>query len=127
MLPEYRWIQTNVAPDAAFVASDDAVLYLYTGHAGMALILPSRLYYHADLHGIAEEYRGIDSFARRNHLRYLLRTPGDFAGDFAPAVGRGILDGLLTDPQHFRLLHRSQSTAVYEVVGEGAGQRGKVP
>jgi len=115
LLAAYQWIESHTPPDAAFAASDDGVLYLYTGRAAMALHIPPKLLYHEDRSGIAREYRAIDTFAARNHLGYLLQTPSDFEQDFTPAMGREQVDGLLADPQRFRLLHRSQQAAIYEV------------
>jgi hypothetical protein len=120
LLPEYRWIQASIRPEAAFVATSDAVLYLYTGHPAMALHIPPKLSYHKDRPGMAREYREIDAFAARNRLSYLLRTPADFEQDFEPDLGRTIVDGLLADPQRFRLLNSIQGAAVYEVVWDGA-------
>jgi hypothetical protein len=114
VLPEYRWIKDNTPPDAAFAASDDAVLYLYTGRPAMSLHIPPKLLYREDRPAIAQEYRAMDAFAARNHLRYLLRTESDFEQDFTPDMGRQLVDGLLADPRRFRLAHRSPQAATYE-------------
>jgi hypothetical protein len=124
ILPEYRWIKANTPPDAAFVASNDGALYLYTGHPAMAQVIPPKLFYHDDVRGVAQEYRMIDAFAARNHLRYLLRTTGDFALDFTPALGRDVVDRLLADPRRFRLVHGSEHAAVYEVAAKGTASAG---
>ena len=121
ILPEYRWIQANTPPGVAFVAGDGALLYLYTGRRAMGPVMPSRLFYHSDVRGVEREYRGIGAFAARNHLDYLLRTPLDFNGDFAPALGRRLVDEALSDPRRFRLIHSSGQTTVYEVVTGAAG------
>jgi hypothetical protein len=113
VLPEYQWIKASTPEDAAFVATDDAVLYLYTGRSAMALHIPPTLLYHNDLPGMVREYRGIDAFAASNHLNYLLHTDCDFKHDFFPSMGRDIVSGVLADPRHFRLVHRTQGAAVY--------------
>ena len=117
VLPAYAWIKANIPQDAALVANDDALLYLYTGHPAISLHTPPRFLYHEDRAGIAREYGAIDAFAARNHLRYLLRTTLDFKQDFTPAMGAEVVDGLLADPRRFRLVHRSGQSAVYEVIG----------
>lgn len=118
VVPEYQWIKANTPSEAAFVADDDAVSYLYTGHCAIALHIPPKLLYHGDRRGMAQEYRAIDAFAARNHLHYLLHTTWDFERDFTPALARDIVDHLLSDPQRFRAVHRSQHAAVYEVRAE---------
>jgi hypothetical protein len=114
VLPEYRWIEINTPANAGFIASDDAVLYLYTGHPAMALHIPPKLLYRKDRAGMAREYRRIDSFGARNHLSYLLSTKLDFNQDFIPGMARDIVGGMLRDASRFRLLHRSRDAAVYE-------------
>lgn len=117
VLPEYEWIKANAPEDAAFVATDDAVLYLYTGRSAMALHLPPKLLYHKDLSGMAREYRGIYAFAASNHLTYLLHTDSDFKHDFFPTMGRDIVSGVLADPRHFHLVHCTPGGAVYAIRG----------
>src|SRR5579864_1299153 len=66
----YDWINRNVDPKAAVLASNPAV-YLYTGRPTASQILLPIYWYREDKADVMTAYRGLAAYAAENRLEYL--------------------------------------------------------
>lgn len=69
----YAWIARNLPPDANILWQDDTALYLATGRHSVSYVVPPRQFESSG--GDAEDaarFRGIDRYAREQHLGYVL-------------------------------------------------------
>jgi hypothetical protein len=73
----YAWVRQNVPQDAAFYASLDPLLYLYTGHAATSRPLPPRLWYHEDTAAMIDAWADVGNFARSHNLSYYFGVSTD--------------------------------------------------
>ncbi|MEO8025925.1 MAG: hypothetical protein ABI823_05610, partial [Bryobacteraceae bacterium] len=92
----YDWIRENTPADAAFVAYDDAVLYLETGRHATSIPLPTRNLYLGNTQRQIEIYRDIQEIAHHHSAAYILFTADDLTRDEAPdqrdVIARGLRD-----------------------------------
>lgn len=77
----YSWIRANLPPDAAVIAYNDPVLYLYTGRASISRPLPPSLWYTEDHARAVELYRELPTYARIHGADYVYYTTADLRRD----------------------------------------------
>jgi len=111
----YDWISRNTAPDAAFLAYHDPVLYLYTGRRGARLIVPVAPYYRGDRQAVLRPFHALAEFARAHNLSHLLLTSGDFQHGEWPAGEPLDIRRLVGADKAFRLLYESPTASVYRL------------
>ena len=69
----YDWIGKNLPSDANILWQDDTALYLSTGHHSVSFVVPPRQFEATGGNaGEALRFRGIDEYARQQHLGYIL-------------------------------------------------------
>ncbi len=69
----YAWIDRNLPADANILWQDDTALYLATGRHSVSFVVPPREFEATGGDaGEAARFRGIDSYAREQHLSYVL-------------------------------------------------------
>ncbi len=69
----YGWIAKNLPADANILWQDDTALYLATGRHSVSYVVPSREFDASGGDaGEATRFRGIDRYAREQHLGYVL-------------------------------------------------------
>ena len=69
----YAWIARNLPVDANILWQDDTALYLATGRHGVSYVVPPREFEATGGNaGEALRFRGIDKYAREQHLGYVL-------------------------------------------------------
>jgi hypothetical protein len=73
----YTWISANVPASAAVLSYDDPLLYLYGGHRGNYMPLPSRWWYAEDHANIVNAYRNLPAYCRSRGLQYVYFTSED--------------------------------------------------
>ena len=69
----YSWIAHNLPPDANVLWQDDTALYLATGRHSVSYVVPPREFEATGGNaGEALRFRGIEQYAREQHLGYIL-------------------------------------------------------
>jgi len=109
----YRWIAQNTPADAAFLAYDDPLLYLYTGRAACRRVVPTRYFYRDDREGVTEVFTSLPAFARDHHLHYLVTTASDWHGELLPADLVNDLNRMAEESPEQRLVFRTPLAQVY--------------
>lgn len=82
--PAYRWIQEHTQAEDQFLASEEVVLYLYTGRKGLRPVVPMDYYYRGDAAGVAEFLNSRPALARAHGLGYILDGPRDWRREILP-------------------------------------------
>lgn len=77
----YAWMRVNLPADAAVIAYNDPVLYLYTGRKSMSRPLPPSIWYSEDYEKALELYRDLPSYARDHGAAYVYQTAADLRRD----------------------------------------------
>jgi hypothetical protein len=77
----YSWMRANLPPDAAVIAYNDPVLYLYTGRASISRPLPPALWYTEDHARAVELYRELPAYAHDHGADYIYYTTADLRRD----------------------------------------------
>ncbi|MBM3745069.1 MAG: hypothetical protein FJW34_04670 [Acidobacteria bacterium] len=115
--PALTWLAQNAPPEAAILAEQDPMVYLYTGRRGYRFIVPPQLLYRGRPEEIARFYREVGAYARRRGVSLILAVGepgreqvGDPLGDFSAAASSPDLELLRLWPR----------AALYRVRGEGS-------
>src|SRR5665213_3515165 len=110
----YGWIRARVPADASFLAADDVLLYLYTGHHAMSKPLPPALWYRQDHAGMVNWMTGIAPFARAHGLTYFVFAGVDMrqgiANDDRDAIEKTIRSSPDLSP-----MYQTGTTTVYSI------------
>jgi hypothetical protein len=77
----YAWIRANLPQDAALLAYNDPVLYLYTGRSSISRPLPPYIWYAGDRARAVEMYRSLAPYAREHGAGYVYFTTADMRRD----------------------------------------------
>ena len=113
---DYAWIREHLPPDAALIAYDDPVLYLYTGRLALRLPMPPRIWYNEDRGREVELYRGLVPYARQHGASFVYSTSSDLRNDMAGEGAAAIQQVIRTNPE-LAPLYRSPGGTVYELRG----------
>ena len=70
----YDWIRKNLPSDSNILWQDDTALYLATGHHTVSFVVPGGTLKPREARSGGEtlRFRGIDEYARQQHLGYIL-------------------------------------------------------
>jgi len=109
----YQWIARNTPSEAAFLAYDDPLLYLYTGRAACRRVVPTRYFYRDDRNGVEEVFTSIPTFARDHHLQYLVTTASDWHGELLPADLVNGFNRVAETSPHQRLIFQTPMARIY--------------
>jgi hypothetical protein len=115
--PVYDWIERHTGPGENFLASEDSMLYLYTGRQAMSPIVPMRFFYNEDEAGVTQYINSRPAIARREGLGYIVDSPRDWRREFLPhglALAAASHARLAADPDVRRVFAAGAST-VYAV------------
>jgi hypothetical protein len=116
--PAYAWIARNTPAGAGFLASEDALLYLYTGRPAMTLIVPMRHFYEGDREGVVRLTLSRPSVAREHGLEYIFDAPRDWWRELLPnsrALSRESREALARSGEA-RQIYASNGCAVYRAL-----------
>ena len=94
----YNWMRANLPPDAAVIAYNDPVLYLYTGRASISRPLPPALWYTEDHAREVELYRELPSYAHQHGADYVYYTTADLRRDMGDSDTTAIETAIRTSP-----------------------------
>ncbi len=87
------------------LASDDTLVYLYTGRKSVRPVPNSVAFYTGDHAGMIANFTHLDEVTRAFGITHILINPGDYETEFEPADRRQILKLLLDDPSHKTIYH----------------------
>jgi hypothetical protein len=110
----YHWIAAHTPPNAAFLAYQDPLLYLYTGRKSCRLVFPSALAYQPDPHALRRFFASAASVSHSQGLSYALLTPLDLFAELPGDKQREACEGLRANPG-FELLHVSGDVTIWRV------------
>ncbi|MCU1339371.1 MAG: hypothetical protein JWO19_4952 [Bryobacterales bacterium] len=108
----YGWIRAKAPADASFLAADDAVLFLYTGHHAMSKPLPPALWYRQDRAGMIAWLTDLAPFARDRGLT-LLHFAGVDARQGIADDDRDAIEKAIRSSPDLSLLYRTETAAVH--------------
>lgn len=110
----YRWIEAHTPPDAAVLAYQDAVLYLYTGRKACRLVLSPALVYGGDRQALEQFFSHAADFAREQRLSYAVIAPEDLSAELPDRERRTACRMFRANPR-LRQVWRSGSVTVCRV------------
>jgi hypothetical protein len=95
----YAWMRVNLPKDAAVVAYNDPVLYLYTGRESIRRPMPPYIWYSEDNAKAVELYREIATYARDHGAGYVYHTTADLRPDMGESEVAPIYKAIRSNPQ----------------------------
>jgi hypothetical protein len=107
----FAWI-AHYAPDGAFFAYDDPVLFLYTGRPATAFPIAPMPFYYQDRESILRPFRSMAAFAREQNLSYLFRSAADFHRELGDSE-RDEVNRILTSDPAFATVYQGALTSIY--------------
>ncbi len=110
----YAWIRANLPPDAAVVAYNDPVLYLYTGRRSISRPLPPYIWYTEDHARAVEMYRDLASYARDHGASYVYYSTADLRRDMSDEEAAPIEEAVRDNPALSVIYHGGIGT-IYRV------------
>jgi hypothetical protein len=110
----YAWIRANLPKDAALIAYNDPVLYLYTGRHSISRPLPPYIWYAGDHARAVELYRGLAPYALEHGAGYVYYTTADMRRDMDTQDVADIEDAIRSNPGFTPIFHRGIGT-IYRV------------
>lgn len=113
----YAWIRANLPPDAALIAYNDPVMYLYTGRHSIRRPLPPYIWYTEDEARAVDLYRDLASYARDHGAGYFYYTTADLRRDMTDTETIPIEDVIRANPE-FTVIHRQGIGTVYQVAAD---------
>jgi hypothetical protein len=108
----YRWISTHTPATAGVLATDDGLLYLYTGRRTASQIIPAVLFYRGQEEVLKNELRSIPAYARAFHLQYVLLTSTDLT-QVSLERFRPLLQETMNDAPGFVHVYHSDMAEIY--------------
>jgi len=113
--PAYGWMATHLPSDAALLAYDDPLLYLYAGRTAMGVKVAPRLYYRGEGETAARTFSEVGDFAVQHRLGYVLTTAGDYyRGELSREQGQRARRSAAGNPA-LRRVFQSSAAVVYQV------------
>ena len=94
----YAWIRANLPEDAAVVAHNDPVLYLYTGRHSIRRPLPPHIWYEGDHALTLKLYRALAPYALEHGAGYVYFTSADTHSDMDTADADDVVEAVHSNP-----------------------------
>ncbi len=110
----YRWIAENLPQNASFVAYEDPVFYLQTGHTAMTLTLPPKYWYREDRAGMVAFYSRLADFARAHGAGYVYFTSEDLGREIGGEDKEAVMKAIATNP-NLTVIERTPNGTIYQV------------
>ena len=96
----FTWIRTTLPPSAVVLASNDTLVYLYTGRKSVRPVPNSIAFFTNDHAGMLANFTGLDQLARSLGITHILVSPGDYVTEFEPDDRTEIIRLLSENPAH---------------------------
>jgi len=110
----YRWMVEHLPQNAAFIAFNDPVLYLNTGHAAFSVIFPPKFWYRDDRAGMVAFYAQLADFARAHGAAYLYSTSQDLDREVGGEDKEAVMKAITTNPALIPIEHLKGGT-IYQI------------
>ena len=114
----FQWCRTSLPPSAVVLASDDTLVYLYTGRKSVRPVPNSVAFYSNDHAGMLANFTHLDDVARAFGVTHILIGPGDYETEFESQDRQQILHLLLDDPRH-KTIYSADGFTVLEIEPAG--------
>jgi hypothetical protein len=101
------------------LASDDTLVYLYTGRKSVRPVPNSVAFYTGDHAGMLANFTHLDQVTRAFGITHILINPGDYETEFEPADREQILRLLRESPRH-RTIYSADGFTVLEIEPQAA-------
>lgn len=96
----FTWMRATLPPSAIVLASDDTLVYLYTGRKSVRPVPNSVAFYTNDHAGMLANFTGLDQLVRSFGITHILVSPGDYVTEFEAEDRKEIIRLLLENPAH---------------------------
>jgi len=113
----YAWIRANLPHDAAVIAYNDPVMYLYTGRRSISRPLPPYIWYTEDHAAAVSLYAELATYARAHGASYVYYTTADLRRDMDDSNTRDIETSIRSNPE-LTVIHESGIGTIYRVEAE---------
>jgi len=110
----FRWCRATLPSSAVVLASDDTLVYLYTGRKSVRPVPNSVAFYTNDHAGMLANFTHLDEVARAFGITHILMSPGDYVTEFEPEDRQRILRLLTENPRH-KTIYSADGFTVLEV------------
>jgi hypothetical protein len=96
----FSWCRASLPSSAVVLASDDTLVYLYTGRKSVRPVPNSIAFYTSDHAGMLANFTNLDQVERAFGVTHILINPGDYVTEFESEDRQQILRLLLQNPRH---------------------------
>jgi hypothetical protein len=96
----FTWMRATLPPSAVVLASNDTLVYLYTGRKSVRPVPNSVAFYTNDHAGMLANFTGLDQLAGAFGITHILVSPGDYVTEFEPDDRKDIIRLLSENPAH---------------------------
>ena len=110
----FRWCRTSLPSSAVVLASDDTLVYLYTGRKSVRPVPNSVAFYTNDHAGMLANFTHLDDVTHAFGITHILINPRDYETEFEPEDRQKILRLLLDNPRH-KTIYAADGFTVLEV------------
>ena len=110
----FRWCRTSLPASAVVLASDDTLVYLYTGRKSVRPVPNSVAFYTNDHAGMLTNFTQLDELTRAFGITHILINPHDYETEFEPEDRQQILRLLLENP-HLKTIYAADGFTVLEI------------
>ena len=117
----FEWMRTALPSSAVVLASDDTLVYLYSGLKSVRPVPNSVAFYTNDHAAMLANFTRLDQVVRSFGITHILVGPGDYATEFEPIDRKEILHLLLDDPLH-RPIYSAGGFTVLEIETRGMSE-----
>jgi hypothetical protein len=114
----FRWCRTSLPASAVVLASDDTLVYLYTGRKSVRPVPNSVAFYTNDHAGMLANFTHLDEVTRDFGVTHILINPRDYETEFEPQDRQEILRLLLENPRH-KTIYAADGFTVLEIESPG--------
>jgi len=114
----FRWCRTSLPASAVVLASDDTLVYLYTGLKSVRPVPNSVAFYTNDHIGMLANFTHLDEVTRAFGITHILVNPHDYETEFEPEDRQQILRLLLDNPRH-KTVYAADGFTVLEIESPG--------
>jgi hypothetical protein len=114
----FLWCRASLPTSAVVLASDDTLVYLYTGRKSVRPVPNSVTFYTNDHAGILANFTHLDEVVQAFGITHILINPGDYETEFEPEDRQQILRLLRENPGH-KTVYSADGFTVLEIERSG--------
>lgn len=114
----FRWCRASLPSSAVVLASDDTLVYLYTGLKSVRPVPNSVAFYTNDHAGMLANFTHLDQVTRAFGITHILISPGDYETEFEAGDRQRILRLLVDNPKH-KTIYSAGGFTVLEIEAPG--------